>query len=165
MADVQLSHFNYITKKGLEELQREHDYLWNVDRPKVVVMVSEAAAMGDRSENAEYQYGKRRLAEIDRRVRYLRKQFKTLVPVEYSPQQEGRVFFGAWVECEREEDGEVFTYRIVGADEAKIGEGHVTLASPFGRAVLGKAVDDDFVVHTPKGPVTYYVNKIWYEKD
>ncbi|MFK5131390.1 transcription elongation factor GreB, partial [Glaesserella parasuis] len=107
---------NYITRSGWQVLDQELKYLWKDERPKVTQAVSEAAALGDRSENAEYIYGKRRLREIDRRVRFLSKRLEVLQIVDYHPTQEGKVFFGAWVELENEE-GEIKQYRIVGCDE------------------------------------------------
>jgi len=107
---------HYITREGYLALDRELKYLWKEERPKVTQAVSEAAAMGDRSENAEYIYGKKRLREIDRRVRFLSKRLDVLTIVDPSPMQEGKIFFGAWVTLE-DEDGNEKVYRIVGADE------------------------------------------------
>ena len=107
---------NYITREGYLALDRELKYLWREERPRVTQAVSDAAALGDRSENAEYIYGKRRLREIDRRVRFLTKRLEILTIVDPDPRQEGKVFFGAWVKLE-DETGESHIYRIVGADE------------------------------------------------
>ena len=97
---------NYITREGWNILDQELKFLWKEERPKVTQAVSEAAALGDRSENAEYIYGKRRLREIDRRVRFLMKRLEVLQIVDYHVRQEGKVFFGAWIELETE-DGEL----------------------------------------------------------
>ena len=105
-----------ITEQGLQKLKEELDFLWRVERPEVTQKVSWAASLGDRSENADYQYNKKRLREIDRRVRYLRKSIDRLKVVPYHPDQEGKVFFGAWVEVESEV-GEIKRFRIVGYDE------------------------------------------------
>lgn len=140
----------YITREGYRTLEAEHARLWSVDRPAMVHQVSEAAALGDRSENAEYIYGKKRLREIDRRLRFLSKLLDRLTIVEYSPQQEGRVFFGAWVTVE-DEEGEEKTYRIVGPDELDPSRGYVSVESPFGRALIGKREGDEVEVHRPDG--------------
>lgn len=107
---------NLITREGWDALDQELKYLWKTERPQVTQAVSEAAAQGDRSENAEYIYGKKRLREIDRRVRFLSKRLDNLKIVEPDPRQEGKVFFGAWVELEND-DEEIQTFRIVGSDE------------------------------------------------
>ena len=105
-----------ITREGCNALKEELDHLWRVKRPDITQKVTWAASLGDRSENADYQYNKKLLREIDRRVRYLRKRLEDMRVVDYSPEQEGRVFFGAWVEIENEE-GETKRFRIVGYDE------------------------------------------------
>src|SRR5687768_18299241 len=105
-----------ITQEGLEKLKAELDHLWRVERPDTTQKVSWAASLGDRSENADYQYNKKRLREIDRRVRYLRKSLEDLKVIDYSPVQEGKVFFGAWVEIEND-NGEILRFRVVGYDE------------------------------------------------
>lgn len=154
---------NYITRAGYEKLAAELRYLWKEERPRITQSVSEAAALGDRSENAEYIYGKRRLREIDRRVRFLSKRLDTLTVVDYSPKQEGKVFFGAWVNLE-DEDGEVQAYRIVGGDEFDPAKNWISIDSPVARALIGKSVDDEIQVRTPSGMRTWFVDKIWYEK-
>lgn len=155
---------NYITRAGWKVLDQELKYLWREERPKVTQAVSEAAALGDRSENADYIYGKRRLREIDRRVRFLSKRLEVLQIVDYHPSQEGKVFFGAWVELENEE-GEVHQYRLVGCDEFDPAKQWISIDSPVARALIGKEVDDEIQVITPLGKVIHYVNKIWYEKN
>lgn len=154
---------NYITRAGWNALDQELKYLWKEERPQVTQAVSDAAALGDRSENAEYIYGKRRLREIDRRVRFLSKRLEVLQIVDYSPKQEGKIFFGAWVELENEE-GEVKSYRIVGCDEFDPAKHWISIDSPVARALIGKSIDDEVKVSTPSGTVTWYVNRIWYEK-
>lgn len=155
---------NYITRAGWKALDQELKYLWREERPKVTQAVSEAAALGDRSENAEYIYGKRRLREIDRRVRFLSKRLEVLQIVDYHPSQEGKVFFGAWVELENEE-GEIHQYRLVGCDEFDPTKQWISIDSPVARALIGKEVDDEIQVITPLGKVIHYINKIWYEKN
>lgn len=158
-----MSKSNHITRAGWQALDQELKYLWKEERPKVTQAVSDAAALGDRSENAEYIYGKRRLREIDRRVRFLSKRLEVLTIVDYHPFQEGKVFFGAWVELENEE-GEIRQYRIVGCDEFDPAKQWISINSPVARALIGKAVDDEVLVETPQGKITLYINKIWYEK-
>ena len=154
---------NYITREGWNILDQELKFLWKEERPKVTQAVSEAAALGDRSENAEYIYGKRRLREIDRRVRFLMKRLEVLQIVDYHVRQEGKGFFGAWIELETE-DGELKQYRIVGCDEFDPAKNWISVDSPVARALIGKAVDDEVKVDTPSGRMTFYVNRIWYEK-
>jgi transcription elongation factor GreB len=151
----------YITPEGAARLQAELEHLWRVERPKVTQAVSEAAAMGDRSENADYIYGKKRLREIDRRVRYLQKRLGNVVVVDRTPDDPARVFFGAWVELE-DEHGTVVTYRIVGADEFDSARGFISIDAPLARALLKKAVDDEVTVALPGGTQTYTVLAIRY---
>ena len=151
-----------ITRAGWHKLDEELKYLWKVERPAVTQAVSEAAALGDRSENAEYYYGKRRLREIDRRVRFLMKRLEVLKIVDYDPRQDGKVFFGAWVELENEE-GDIVRYRIVGSDEMDTKNNHITINSPMARALIGKQVDDEVQVQTPSGVKEWYINKIQYQ--
>lgn len=153
---------NYITREGYERLDRELKYLWKDERPKVTKAVSEAAALGDRSENAEYIYGKKRLREIDRRVRFLNKRLENLQIVYPEKQQEGKAFFGAWVKLIDEDDKE-FTYRIVGVDEWDVKKGEISIDSPVARALIGKQVDDEVVVKTPEGERYLEVIAIWYK--
>lgn len=153
---------NYITREGYERLDRELKYLWKDERPKVTKAVSEAAALGDRSENAEYIYGKKRLREIDRRVRFLSKRLEDLQIVYPEKQQEGKVFFGAWVKLIDEDDNE-FTYRLVGVDEWDVKKGEISIDSPVARALIGKQVDDEVVVKTPEGERYLEVMEIWYK--
>lgn len=154
---------NYITRQGWQALDHELKYLWKEERPKVTQAVSDAAALGDRSENAEYIYGKKRLREIDRRVRFLSKRLDVLQIVDYHPSQEGKVFFGAWVELENEQ-GETRQHRLVGTDEFDPAKNWISIDSPVARALIGKQVDDEIQVETPVGKVVLYINKIWYEK-
>lgn len=152
-----------ITRPGYVLLQQELDKLWREDRPETTRKVSWAASLGDRSENADYQYNKKRLREIDRRVRYLRKILEELKIVDYGPQQEGKVFFGAWVDLENDE-GEKLKFRIVGPEEIYGRNDYSSIDSPISRACLKKEVEDEVVVHTPAGEKVWYVNSIEYEK-
>ena len=152
----------YITPAGARRLQDELDQLWRVERPQVTQSVAEAAAQGDRSENAEYTYGKRRLREIDRRVRFLRRRLDGMVVVDRPPSDRNRVFFGAWVEVE-DEAGTVYRYRIVGPDEFDLHEGYISMDSPLGRALLGRRLDDEVTVALPGGEQALAITAISYE--
>lgn len=153
---------NLITRAGWQKLDEELKYLWKVKRPQVTQAVTEAAALGDRSENAEYKEGKRELRSIDRRVRFLVKRLEDVKIVEYAPEQEGKVYFGAYVELEND-DGVIACYRIVGPDEIDTENNHITIDSPMARALIGKAVDDEVRVKTPSGIKLWYINKIQYQ--
>lgn len=152
----------YITPTGLQRLREELDQLWRVERPEVTRAVAEAAAQGDRSENAEYTYGKRRLREIDRRVRFLRKRLDGMVVVSAPPADPRRVFFGAWVTLE-DEDGRERRHRIVGPDEFDLDPGWISVDSPLARALLGKRVDDEVSVELPGGTQQWVITAIEYE--
>ncbi len=152
----------YITPEGFKAMQDELDNLWKVERPKVTTEVMWAAAQGDRSENAEYIYGKKRLREIDRRVRFLSKRLESLTVVEPSPEQHGTVRFGAWVTVE-DEDGETQTYRIVGPDEFDVKARKISVDSPLAKALLGKKEDDTVLVNRPKGDVELTILEIRYQ--
>lgn len=145
----------YITPEGARRMQEELHRLWHVERPQVTQAVAAAAAQGDRSENAEYTYGKKRLHEILRRVRFLRKRLEGMTIVEdLTPgarRDPGRVYFGAWVEL-MDERGERRWHRIVGPDEFDLAEGYLSMDSPLGRALLRRALDEEIVVELPAGP-------------
>jgi transcription elongation factor GreB len=157
----------YITPEGAQRLQQELDQLWHEERPRVTQAVSEAAAQGDRSENAEYTYGKKRLHEIDRRVRFLRKRLEGMVIVDSQAEGTGRdpkrVYFGAWVQIETAA-GSVLWHRLVGPDEFDMDEGYISMDSPLGRSLLGKRLDDEFTVELPGGAATLLVAAISYAK-
>lgn len=129
----------YITPTGMRALREEFQRLWTVERPQVTAAVHEAAKNGDRSENGDYIYGKRRLREIDRRLHYLGKRLATLKVVDRPPADVTRVYFGAWVSLE-DQHGRVVTYRIVGTDEIDPGKGHISIDSPLARSLLGKTL-------------------------
>ncbi len=151
----------YITAEGYKTLNDELQYLWKVKRPEVTQAVQEAAAQGDRSENAEYIYGKKQLREIDRRVRFLSKRLDDMTVVDRLPEDQSKVFFGAWVELENEA-GELETYRLVGPDETDSGRGYISIDAPLARALLKKQVDDEVEVRTPVGERCLFINRIWY---
>jgi transcription elongation factor GreB len=152
---------SYITPDGAKKLRSELDQLWTVERPRVTQEVADAAAQGDRSENAEYIYGKRRLREIDRRVRFLSKRLDVLTIVREPPTDHKRVFFGAWVTLE-DDDGAEVTYRIVGPDESNIELGWISMEAPVAQALMGKRDGDDVLVSRPKGNITYTIIGIRY---
>ena len=152
----------HITREGARVLAAELERLWKVDRPKITEEVTTAAAQGDRSENAEYIYGKKKLREIDRRIRFLTKRLDTVTVVEPSPEQHGKVYFGAWFTVE-DEDGVEATYRIVGTDEIDLGARKISVRSPIAQALLGKSEGDTVTVQRPKGPTELTITKIWYE--
>ncbi len=151
----------YITPDGYRRLEEELDYLWRVERPQVTQQVAEAAAMGDRSENAEYIYGKKRLREIDSRVRFLRKRLDGMTVVDQLPTDQSRIYFGAYFELE-DEAGELHRYRLVGPDEFDPKRGWISIDSPMGRAVLKKTLDDELTVALPKGEATFIVTDVRY---
>ena len=153
----------YITRAGAERLRAELKHLLTVERPKVTHEVSVAAAMGDRSENAEYIYGKRRLREIDRRLHFLHKRLEKLTVVEPSVQTDtSTVYFGATVTLESTEDSARVTYQLVGPDEIDLKAGRISIDSPVGRALLGKKKDDEVVVNRPRGEVELTIVAIRY---
>ncbi|MCA9672827.1 MAG: transcription elongation factor GreB [Myxococcales bacterium] len=162
----------HITPEGYRALQAELDYLWGVERPKVTNEVSEAAALGDRSENAEYIYGKKRLREIDRRLRYLTRRLDAVTVWDRALAQPGRAFFGAWVTLEPQDDDDdgdgddapaEVTYRLVGPDEVDVKAQRISVESPLARALLGKSEGDEVVVRTPRGRQSYVVLGVSYE--
>ncbi|MCP3143283.1 transcription elongation factor GreB [Pyxidicoccus xibeiensis] len=153
----------YLTRSGAERMHRELVHLLNEERPKVTAEVSAAAAQGDRSENAEYIYGKKRLREIDRRLRFLQKRLDTATIVTPSEQSDrAHIYFGATVTLE-DEDGQRTTYQIVGSDEIDAAGGRISVESPIGRALLRKAVGDSVEVRRPRGEIELTVVDIRYE--
>lgn len=149
---------NLITAEGLKRLQDEYDHLWRVERPKVVQGVSEAAAEGDRSENAEYIYGKKRLREIDRKLKHLGGRLKVL-KVATPPKTPGSVSFGCWVTYE-DEEGNERCYQLVGADEFDVSLGRISIDSPVGQALLQKKIDDEVTIRRPSGELTVVITGI-----
>ncbi len=152
----------YITPEGHKRLSEELQFLWKTRRPAVVNALSEAAAEGDRSENAEYIYRKKELREIDRRVRYLSKRIDELKIANSQPDDTGRVFFGAWVTVVASDASEK-RYRIVGPDEIDAKQGFISLDSPLARALLGKYVDDCVTVQLPGGVQELEIADIQYD--
>lgn len=152
---------NLITKKGYEALKGELDHLWRVKRPEITKKVNWAAALGDRSENADYQYNKKLLREIDRRVRFISQRIENLRVIEYSPEQEGKVYFGASVLIENEA-GDQMRFRIVGVDEIYGRTDYISIDSPMARALLKKQVDEEALVRSPTGEVLWSILEISY---
>ena len=152
----------YITPQGAHRLRAELEQLWRAERPRVTAAVAAAAAQGDRSENAEYTYGKRRLREIDRRVRFLRSRLDGMVIVDQPPADRARVFFGAWVSLESG-DGELLRYRIVGPDEFDLAPEYISMDSPLGRALLRRRLDEEVSWEAPGGARTLVIVAIDYE--
>ncbi|HWN06627.1 MAG TPA: transcription elongation factor GreB [Steroidobacteraceae bacterium] len=159
-----MSKSKYATPEGARRLRAELDELWLVERPAVTMAVAEAAAMGDRSENAEYIYGKRRLREIDRRVRYLRQRLDGLKVVSGPPPDRSRAFFGAWVTIEDAEGG-LRRHRIVGPDEFDREPGYLSMDAPLGRALLGKRVGNEIEAQLPGGILAACITAIEYENE
>lgn len=149
-----------ITAQGHQSLIAELEHLWQVERPKVTQEVQVAAAHGDRSENAEYKYGKQRLREIDRRLRFLKRRIQSVTVREPRPEQIDRVHFGCWVKVFDERKEQSAVYRIVGTDEVQPELGQISVLSPIGRALLGKELDDEIEVKTPKGPIQLLIEDI-----
>jgi transcription elongation factor GreB len=149
---------NLISPEGLKKLEDEFHYLWRVERPKVVQGVSDAAAEGDRSENAEYIYGKKRLREIDRKLKHLSSRLKLLKPAT-APANPHMVSFGCWVSYE-DEDGNERCYQLVGPDEFDVSKGRISIDSPVGQALLHKKLDDEGLIRRPNGDLTVYITDI-----
>src|SRR5262245_2978920 len=153
----------FVTPAGAQKLREELDFLWRKKRPEVTRAVQEAAAQGDRSENAEYIYGKKQLREIDSRVRFLRKRLEGMTVVDKPPSDPSRVYFGAWVKLE-DDGGAAAEYRIVGPDEFDPAKNWISMDSPLARALMRKAVDDEVAVEMPNARKSYVVVAIRYER-
>ncbi len=152
----------YITPEGRTHLSEELSYLWKVKRPQVTQAVADAAAMGDRSENAEYIYGKKQLRQIDSRMRFLTKRLDELIVVDRPPDDTSKVFFGAWVGLE-DSDGNLFRYRIVGPDEFDLKRCFISIDSPMAKALLRKTEGEEVVVIRPNGTDAFVVTSVGYE--
>jgi transcription elongation factor GreB len=152
---------SYITPAGYRRLELEAHRLWTMERPRLTKAVAIAAAEGDRSENAEYIYGKKKLAEIDRRLKFLGKRLDVLNIVEPQPDAEGRVRFGAHVTVE-DEAGQQVSYQLVGPDETELGTGRISIESPMARALLGKQEGDEVSVPRPRGEAVFSIERVSY---
>ncbi len=151
----------YITPDGAKKLRNELNDLWRITRPEVTKQVSEAAALGDRSENADYIYGKKRLREIDKRIRYLTKRLDNLEIVDRLPDDQDKVYFGAWVRLENEA-GELSEIRIVGSDEFDPKLGWISLESPMAKSLLGKSKETSIFLNLPDGQTEFYIVDVSY---
>ncbi len=155
----------YITPQGFEKIAAEHERIWTELRPRIVAEVEAAAALGDRSENAEYIYGKRKLREFDRRLRQLSQRMDELTVLDPKPHPTGKAYFGAWVVVE-DDEGEERAYRLVGPDEADAAIAHISVDAPLGRALLGKAEGDTARVRRPAGTLVLTVIEVrWTPPD
>jgi transcription elongation factor GreB len=153
---------NYITPQGIERLKAEYNELMHKERPKLVETVAWAASNGDRSENADYLYGKRRLREIDKRVRFLTQRIEDAEIVDPRTIRSEKIVFGATVTIQ-DEDGNSKTYQIVGEDEADVNQGKISWKSPVATALLGKKLDDEVIVKKPSGEEVFLIEKIEYK--
>src|SRR5512135_3657480 len=151
----------YITPEGQRHLSEELSYLWKVKRPQVTQAVAEAAAMGDRSENAEYIYGKKQLRQIDSRMRFLTKRLNELIVVDRPPDDQSKVFFGAWVALE-DTEGNLFRYRIVGPDESDLRKGFISIDSPMAKALMRKSEGEEVVVSRHQGTDAFVLTSVGY---
>ncbi len=143
-------------------MREELEELWKVERPKVTQAVTEAAALGDRSENADYHYGKKRLRQIDSRVRFLTQRLEAVTIVQPRDHGDGKIYFAAWVTVLHEDDEEV-EYRIVGPDESNVETHAISMDSPMGKALLGHEIGDEVRVKRPKGDAIFEVLRVRYE--
>lgn len=153
---------NYITPQGFEKLKAEYHELIAVERPKVVEVVTWAASNGDRSENADYQYGKRRLRQIDGRLHFLQKRMEAAEVIDPKVLKSDKVIFGAKITIE-DEDGETHTYQIVGEDEIDIKQNKISWKSPVAKALLGKKLDDEVKIQKPAGDQIVVITEIVFE--
>ncbi|MGD1957831.1 MAG: transcription elongation factor GreB [Fulvivirga sp.] len=153
-----------ITPEGMERLKDELNHLWRVERPEITNKVSWAASLGDRSENADYHFNKKRLREIDKRLLYLRKCIDGFKVIDYHPNMEGTVNFGAWVEIENVEKKLKKRLRIVGYEELIGNKDYISMDSPMAQALLHKKVGDEAIVETKIAKFKWLIRKIEYEK-
>lgn len=152
----------YITPDGASNLRRELNHLWKNKRPQVTRRVAAAAALGDRSDNADYTEGKKQLREIDRRIRYLSRRLDNLNVVDRTPDNQDTIYFGAWVKL-ADEEGKESIYRIVGADEINLNKGWISIDSPMAKSLLRKRLGDQLVVSRPKGDAEMLVLDVQYK--
>jgi transcription elongation factor GreB len=155
---------DYISAAGYRALTDEYDWLFKTERPRITAEVAYAASLGDRSENAEYIYGKKRLREIDRRMRYLRNRIESVEVVRPQDVAGSRIRFGATVVVE-DQEGEEATYVLVGVDEADVKAGRISYRSPIGRALIGREEGDEAVIHAPGGRRSVEILEVRYEPE
>jgi len=153
-----------ITPKGYRLLQEEENFLWRIERPEITAKVAWAASLGDRSDNADYQTNKAKLRKIHSRVRFLRKRLAILQVIDYAKSQEGKIYFGAWVTIE-DEDENTKTFQIIGSDEVYKHAAPCSINSPLARALVGKQVGDEVKVTSPNGTMHYGILDITYRQE
>ena len=152
----------YITSEGAANLKKELEFLWSKERPKIVDNVHHAAKNGDRSENGEYIYGKRKLREIDRRIRYITKQLATIQVVRKKPTDRNRIYFSAFVKLRNMENEKIMTYRLVGIDETNPEKRWINFESPLSKSLLGKSASDIIELITANTVTHYEILDVWY---
>ena len=152
----------YITSEGAANLKKELEFLWSKERPKIVDNVHQAAKNGDRSENGDYIYGKRKLREIDRRIRYITKQLATIQVVRKKPTDRNRIYFSAFVKLRNMENEKIMTFRLVGIDETNPEKRWINFESPLSKSLLGKSASDIIAVTTLNTITHYEILDVWY---
>ena len=152
----------YITSEGAANLKKELEFLWSKERPKIVDNVHEAAKNGDRSENGDYIYGKRKLREIDRRIRYITKQLATIQVVRKKPTDRNRIYFSAFVKLRNMENEKIMTFRLVGIDETNPEKRWINFESPLSKSLLGKSASDIIELRTASTVIHYEILDVWY---
>jgi len=158
-----MSEINYITPAGMEKLLKEQDYLLKVERPEITKLVNWAASNGDRSENADYQYGKKKLREIDRRLRFLKSRIESARVIDPKAIVSKKIQFGAKVMIE-DEEGNERCFTIVGLDEINTEKGLVSWKSPIGGSLIGKEIGDEVEILTPNKTLVFKIVELVYEK-
>ena len=152
----------YITSEGAANLKKELEFLWSKERPKIVDNVHQAAKNGDRSENGDYIYGKRKLREIDRRIRYITKQLATIQVVRKKPTDRNRIYFSAFVKLRNMENEKIMTFRLVGIDETNPEKRWINFESPLSKSLLGKSAPDIIELTTANTTTHYEILDVWY---
>ena len=152
----------YITSEGAANLKKELEFLWSKERPKIVDNVHQAAKNGDRSENGDYIYGKRKLREIDRRIRYITKQLATIQVVRKKPTDRNRIYFSAFVKLRNLENEKIMTFRLVGIDETNPEKRWINFESPLSKSLLGKSASDIIELTTANTTTQYEILDVWY---
>ena len=152
----------YITSQGAANLKKELEFLWSEERPKIVDNVHEAAKNGDRSENGDYIYGKRKLREIDRRIRYITKQLATIQVVRRKPTDRNKIYFSAFVKLRNMENEKIITFRLVGIDETNPEKRWINFESPLSKSLLGKSASDIIELTTANTVTHYEILDVWY---
>ena len=152
----------YITSEGAANLKKELEFLWSKERPKIVDNVHQAAKNGDRSENGDYIYGKRKLREIDRRIRYITKQLASIQVVRKKPTDRNRIYFSAFVKLRNMENEKIMTFRLVGIDETNPEKRWINFESPLSKSLLGKSAPDIIELTTANTVTHYEILDVWY---